>query len=64
MICPKCEKETEHKHLHETAYGFTETHMSGSEHYECVVCGYRMFAEEGELQGLPYPLDGTNKRGT
>ena len=33
-------------------------HMAGTERYECVECGYAMYAEEGEKQGLSYPLDG------
>lgn len=33
--------------------------MSGSEHYKCLECGYAMFPEEGEKQGLKYIYDGS-----
>jgi len=57
MDCPKCKKETEHSHKHRCAHGIPETHMAGSEHYQCEVCGYIMFKEEGEKQGLKFFLD-------
>lgn len=31
--------------------------MAGSEHYQCKECGYIMFKEEGEAQGLKFFLD-------
>ena len=58
MKCPKCNKVTEHKHLRSCAHGIEETHMDGSERYQCVECGYSMFPEEGEKQGLSYVYDG------
>lgn len=57
MDCPKCEKETERRHMHDSAYGIAETHMAGSERYECVECGYHMKKEEAEKQGLEFILD-------
>lgn len=57
MNCPICEKETEHKHLHNAAHGLEGTHMDGSERYECIVCKYRMYKTEGEKQGLKFILD-------
>ena len=57
MKCPKCKKETEHRHMHDTAHGISETHMVGSERYECRICGYSMYKKEGEKQGLKYILD-------
>ena len=57
MKCPKCKKETEHRHMHDTAHGISETHMVGSERYECRICGYNMYKKEGEKQGLKYILD-------
>jgi hypothetical protein len=58
MECPRCNKTTEHVHLHNAAHGMPETHMDGSERYECKECGYAMYAMEGEKQGLLYLLDG------
>jgi len=57
MKCPNCRRETEHRHLHDEAHGVTGTHMDGSERYECAECGYAMFPEEGERQGLRFFLD-------
>lgn len=57
MKCPKCNKKTEHLHKHDCAHGIPETHMSGSEHYECVTCGYKMRKNEAEKQGLIFTLD-------
>ena len=57
MNCPKCQQETEHEHLHRTAYEYEGTHMSGSEHYKCKECEYIMFKTEAEAQGLKFVLD-------
>lgn len=57
MICPKCEKHTEHKHLHDGAHGISVTHMAGSERYECKECGTSVYKEYGEKQGLKFILD-------
>ncbi len=57
MNCPKCEHETKHQHLRNGAYGMPETHMDGSERYECAECGYVMWKEEGERQGLKFIFD-------
>ena len=54
MECPRCEKTTEHTHRHYAVHGIPGTHMAGSEHYECVECGYTMYKNEGERQGLKY----------
>jgi len=37
--------------MHDCAHGIPETHMDGSERYECAVCGYKMRKEEAESQG-------------
>ena len=57
MKCPTCNKETEHLHKHNEAHGISGTHMSGSERYECVECGYSMGKVESEKQGLKFVLD-------
>ena len=57
MKCPNCCRVTKHDHKHDCAHGIPETHMDGSERYECVNCGYVMQKEEGEAQGLKFVLD-------
>ena len=57
VICPNCTRETAFTHKHTTIYGMSETHEAGSERYECQVCGYAMFKEEGMKQGFKFVLD-------
>ncbi len=57
MDCPKCKEKTEHRHMHDAAHGIAETHMVGSERYECKGRGYHMLKEEAEKQGLTFDLD-------
>ena len=57
MNCPKCKGLTEAKHMYDCAHGIPETHMAGTERYECVDCGYVMRKVEGEKQGLKFFLD-------
>lgn len=57
IFCNHCQKETEHKHLHDAAHGIEGTHMSGSERYTCSVCKLSIFAEEGRKRGLKFVLD-------
>lgn len=57
--CPRCKKETEHRHLHDTAHGIEGTHMSGTERFECKECGHAIFAydEEAKQPSLKFVLD-------
>ena len=57
MDCPKCKKVTEHSHKHQCAHGIPETHLDGTERFECKDCGYSMYKAEGEDQGLIFLLD-------
>lgn len=57
VFCDNCKKETEHRHMHDTAHGISTTHMSGSERYECVECGHAIFKKEGVEKGLKFVLD-------
>jgi C4-type Zn-finger protein len=57
MQCPQCEKETEHRHVHDCIHGLPYCHMADSERYECLVCGYAVYKHVGEQQGLKYILD-------
>jgi len=43
--CPKCKKSTEFRHLHTPAYSdLPDTHMVGSERFECKECGHSITA--------------------
>lgn len=55
--CPKCGKQVQFKHMHNCAHGIPETHMAGSERYECPECGHAVFKDEGEKLGLKFTLD-------
>lgn len=57
MYCLKCKEMTESKHMHDCAHGIPETHMAGSERYECKKCGHWLSREDAEKQGLKYFLD-------
>lgn len=53
--CPKCHKNL--KHMHGTAHGMPETHIAGTERFECE-CGFECWdAAEGEKLGLMFVLD-------
>ncbi len=55
--CPKCKTEADFKHIHNCAHGIRETHMAGSERYECSQCGYTIYKSEGEGLGFIFVLD-------
>lgn len=55
--CPDCKATTPMKHLHDEAHGIAGTHMAGSEHYKCAVCGCVLTREQSEVRGLPFVLD-------
>lgn len=37
--CTACGIDRPHRHMHDCAHGIPETHMEGSERFECVHCG-------------------------
>ncbi len=51
--CPDCGCEL--KHIHDCGYGIPETHMVGSERYECS-CGFVERSSHNK-HGLPFILD-------
>ena len=57
VFCSHCKTETVHQHLHDAAHGIPETHMSGSERYECEVCGRSLFKGDPETRDLQFILD-------
>ena len=59
MKCPDCDN-TDLRHLHDAAHGIPETHMVGSERYECK-CGKTIHCAEGTALGFKFILDGDQK---
>jgi hypothetical protein len=57
IFCNRCQRETEHTHMHDTAHGIPETHMDGSERYECSICENGIYPTEGKERGLTFVLD-------
>jgi uncharacterized protein with PIN domain len=58
--CPRCEYTCEFKHMHDTAHGIPETHMSGSERFECTQCGHMIFLHSDGASKFNFILDGRN----
>lgn len=57
IYCETCDDYTPHRHLHDTAHGIPETHMAGTERYQCTRCGNSIHASEGKLKGLRFLYD-------
>lgn len=55
--CPGCEQITAHQHLHDTAHGIAETHMVGSERFECTACGHVTTAGDPAAGRFNFTLD-------
>lgn len=56
-VCPNCGVIGSIKHMHDTAHGLEDTHMEGSERFECSSCGASLTREQAEGLGLKYVLD-------
>ncbi|MBI2064511.1 MAG: hypothetical protein HYT62_00435 [Candidatus Yanofskybacteria bacterium] len=57
VYCARCKKETDHVHLHDAAHGIPETHMAGSERYECTACHSGIYKEDAQGLNLRFILD-------
>lgn len=58
MQCPSCKASVERfNHMHDTAHGIAETHMAGSERFECPECDHILTRGEARERGLTYVLD-------
>lgn len=55
-VCPKCGNPTL-MHLYDTAHGIPETHMVGTERFECNCGFYCSNAVEAKKLGLNFILD-------
>ena len=57
MKCPNCKQDVRFNHTHDCVYGMPETHLEGTERYECENCGIGLYKPEGQKYGLRYVLD-------
>lgn len=57
MKCPNCCKGRSHRWVHDHTRRSVNVHEPGTERYECLSCGYKMFVDEGSSQGLRYVYD-------
>jgi hypothetical protein len=60
--CPACGCQTRHLHLHDCAHGIPETHMHGSERFQCQACGHATFAHSDGAARFPFVLDAPDRR--
>lgn len=60
--CPTCRHQTRHRHLHDCAHGIPETHMVGTERFECVPCGRLTFAWSAGAERFRFVLDGMERQ--
>lgn len=55
--CPKCGGETPFRHLRDLAHRVAETHMPGSERFECAYCKYTVRAPDPNRPTLVFTFD-------
>jgi hypothetical protein len=55
--CSRCGSVGKHRHVHDCAHGIPETHMDGSERFECTLCGHAVTAGDREAARFPFMLD-------
>jgi hypothetical protein len=60
--CLSCAAVTPHLHLHDCAHGIPETHMAGSERFQCVPCGRITLAHSPDADTFSFVLDGQAMR--
>jgi hypothetical protein len=59
--CLTCGAVTAHRHLHDCAHGIPETHMAGSERFECTACARPTFAHSPGADTFRFVLDGLER---
>lgn len=59
--CLGCGATTHHRHLHDCAHGIPETHLSGTERFECAACGRATFAYSDDANTFRFVLDGPER---
>lgn len=55
--CLTCGTATPHRHIHDTAHGLLNTHMSGSERFICDGCGRITHAHDEGAEAFPFVFD-------
>jgi hypothetical protein len=60
--CLGCNTTTYHWHLHDTAHGIPETHMAGSERFQCKECKLVTWAHSNDADLFTFVLDGRAQR--
>jgi hypothetical protein len=60
--CLGCNTITYHWHLHDTAHGIPETHLAGSERFQCKECKRTTFAHSPDADLFTFVLDGRAQR--
>lgn len=60
--CRICACSTLHRHLHDCAHGIPETHMQGSERFECSRCDLVTFAISEGAERFRFVLDGGERQ--
>jgi len=58
-ICPSCDSSSldQFKHVHNCVHGMPQTHLSGSERFQCRECRFALSREEAKVRGLVYTID-------
>lgn len=54
LRCDYCERDTPHRHMHDCAHGIPETHMAGSERFECEHCGRTIDLADAQRRGIAH----------
>lgn len=52
LFCETCNDTTEHRHMHDTAHGLEQTHMAGTERFQCTECNHSVYKAEGARRGF------------
>lgn len=60
--CLTCGIATAHLHLHDCAPGLFETHLSGTERFQCTVCDRATFAYSDGADTFRFVLDGLERQ--
>jgi polyferredoxin len=57
--CRSCGHQTRHRHVHDlTEDRWRQTHVAGTERFECTRCGHAVFAHTEAAERFPFLFDG------
>lgn len=60
--CRHCNLSTVHQHWHDCAHGIPETHIHGTERFECIRCRLATFAWSEGSDRFRFVLDGQERQ--